>query len=1063
MKYYNIHCHSFYSISDSTLDPSKASQWLKDRGIDKISITDHGNCVGAFNIRASMKENGIKHYPGCEFYFCNDRKDKSKENRQSFHLVAIAKTYEGVLNLFKMSSLSYTEGFYYRPRVDYDLLERFGKGIVFSSACLKGVVSKSILENKVEEAYSLAKRFKDILGESYFLEIMPHDLEEQRIINPHIISIGKKLDIKVVASNDAHYINKEDHDYRDILIMSNQKTTISSKDKMDTSCRTLYLMDAEEVKKCFKMYHPQIEEKDVDGAIENTGLVLDGEPPEMSDGKINFPTYTLDEKTIKDDNINEEKVKTFEGDKTQEKLAWELSYKGFLEKGFDKNEGYLERLEFEFEMIKKMGFINYFLIVRDIVKYCNRVGIKVGPGRGTAASSLFGHCLGITKIDPIKYGLIFHRFLNPERKGWPDIDLDFDYQRRADVIKYIYEKYGTENVSQIATVSKLALKSAIRDIARVLEYDTQSALEISMGVPWQNYKTVAETIENHPEAKKFVDENPELFKYVDKLVGIPRHFGKHPSGVVISSKKIIDFAPLMFGKDDDDGEKVVMVQFDLECIKKVGLIKMDILGLKTLSFIEDILRQIKKAEDKDIDIENINYEDPEVYKMISKGDTSYCFQIEADGITKAIQRIKPECFHELYDLLSLYRPGGLETGQLEKYIETKFLMKENPDYRMYPDIPEMEKILRDTYYTVCYQEQIMAIVGNVGGLGMATADVFRRIVDDLKLENKEQIIASYKEKFLEGCKKNKIDEERANDIWEFLQKYTGYSFNKSHSCAYSHLTYQTAWLKRYYQKYFLLSMFNTAEKNADAKKNSIKSCVRMARKQNVNLHYPDINKSGEDFVYRNDGIVWSLSHIKGIGEGPIKELLEKRPFKDINDLFEKVNRKKINKRVFVALYGAHAFDCFGKRDIEDKFKELYDEDINCLMPKSELMREIKFLGLPVKNSYAEEYGEQTHDAFRFSKLAKMKNGECNIFAGLILESALKKSKAGNIYASITVEDDVFNSAILYLKQKDYIRLGEHVEEGKFIKFQAEKIDSTKCRLRGYSLVSLKPISEKSSC
>lgn len=779
MPYYNIHCHSFYSTGDSILDPEKCALWLKQRNLDRIAVTDHGNVAGVFNTRAAMKKHGIKHFPGSEFYFCDDRNSKTKENRKAEHLIGIAKTYEGSLNLFKLSSFSFTEGFYYKPRIDYELVQKYNKGIIFSSACLKGPVSKKLLENDFEGAVKVASKFKEILGENFFLEIMPHDIEEQRICNKGIIEISKKLDIKIVASNDVHYIESGDHEFRDILIMANQKTTINQKDRMQTDCNTLYMMEEGEVKEKFKIFHSYIDEKTLKEAIENTGVILDGEPPEMSDGKLNFPTYSIDNKN--GENFTKEEVKLVDEGKQDEFLRV-LVQKGLKEKGlYDKKE-YQERFESEYEIIKKMGFVNYFLIVRDIVKHCQEVGIKVGPGRGTACSSLISYCIGITKLDPIKYDLIFERFINPHRVGLPDIDLDFDNQKRGEVIKYIYDKYGIDNVTQIATVSKLAIKSAIRDVARVLEMNTDEALKISMGAPWQDYKTVEETCENHPEARELVLNNKELFKFVNKLVGVPRQFGKHPSGVVISSKKISEFAPLMYGKEDGNKDKVIMVQFDMDCIKKVGLVKMDILGLKTLGFIEDILKQIKKTKGKSINVDNIDYEDEEVYKMIASGDTAYCFQIEADGITKAIKRIQPDCFHELYDLLSLYRPGGLETGQLEKYIETKFIMKESPEYRMYPDIPEMEKILRPTYYTVCYQEQIMAIVGRVAGLGMATADVFRRIIDDLKLENKEQTVAEYKEKFLSGCVKNGITELRAMELWEFLAKYTGYSFNKSHSC-----------------------------------------------------------------------------------------------------------------------------------------------------------------------------------------------------------------------------------------------------------------------------------------
>lgn len=779
--YYNIHCHSFYSTGDSVLDPEIAAKWLKERNIDRIAITDHGNLSGVFNIRASMKKHGIKHFPGIEFYFCDDRNLKDKENRKAEHLVGIAKTYEGSLNLFRLSSLSYTEGFYYKPRIDFKLLEDYREGIIFTSACLKGPVAKKLLENNYDGALLVAQKFKDILGDNFFLEIMCHDMEEQRIVNKGIIKISEKLGIKLVASNDAHYINKGDGEYRDILIMANQKTTINQADRMKTECNTLYLMDEREIKDNFKIYHPYLEDKHVSDAINNTALILAGEPPEMTDNVLNFPVYHLDYSTADEAGFDNDECDRINKNLKQDEFLWTLATQGLENRGINKPE-YLERLKYEFDLIKKMGFINYFLIVRDIVQHCGLEGIKVGPGRGTACSSLISYCLEITKLDPIKYGLIFERFINPHRVGLPDIDLDFDNLRRGDVIKYIYEKYGVENVTQIATISKLAIKSAIRDIARVLEMDTQAALAISMGAPWEDYKTTEETAQNHPEARELILNNQLLFKYVNKLVGMPRQFGKHPSGVVISSRKISEFAPLMYGKDDDKGDKVIMVQLDMDCIKKVGLVKMDILGLKTLSFIEDILKQIKRTTGKTIDIDKIDYEDKEVYKMIASGDTAYCFQIEADGITKAIKRIQPDCFHELYDLLSLYRPGGLETGQLEKYIETKFIMKENPEYRMYPDVPEMEKILRPTYYTVCYQEQIMAIVGNVAGLGMATADVFRRIIDDLKLENKDQIVAEYRERFLEGCKKNGVSDVRAMEIWEFLQKYTGYSFNKSHSC-----------------------------------------------------------------------------------------------------------------------------------------------------------------------------------------------------------------------------------------------------------------------------------------
>ena len=636
---YLTHLHTAYSLSDSLITAEKLVKRLQELKMDKVAITDHGNLLHIQEYRKELSKAGIKHFPGCEFYYTPDI--NNKEMRKSYHLTVIAKTEEGVKNLYALSSLSYEQGFYYRPRIDFEMLKQHSTGLVVSSACLKGQIDCLLLEGKVLEAIDVAKKFKDLFGDKFFIEIMPHNIQEQIEVNPLLIELAQKLDIKLITTCDSHYTYQDEAANRRMLLIMNKAGW--AKDEEVGTCDTIYMMSKDDMKNTFKMYHSNISESILDEAIANTELVLEGDEPNVAFDKARFPKFQLPE-----------------GFKDNDEFFNSLIIKGLKEKGLINKKEYIDRAQSEAKIIINSGFSNYFLVMRDVFNYCHKNDVYVGPGRGSAGGSLIAYLLGITRIDPIKYGLMFERFYNEGRntgtaENAPDIDSDFESAKREQVIKYLESKYGSQNVSQICSISYIKLKSGIKDVARALEIPIETANKISKEIAWETYETLDEAIEKDEKARMLVAKYPELFKYVKIFCGIPRQTGKHAAGIVIGDEKIGNICPMMLATVN--GEKFLVSQFDKDSIKHTGLIKYDFLGLTTMDFIKALDIQIEAETGHRVNWDSLDLNDTKVYDYIfSTGETDYVFQCDSDLMKTWLKKMQCKNIEDLSAMNTLVRP-----------------------------------------------------------------------------------------------------------------------------------------------------------------------------------------------------------------------------------------------------------------------------------------------------------------------------------------------------------------------------------------------------------------------
>lgn len=873
--------------------------------MDSIAITDHGVMYGCVEFYKQAVEQGIKPILGCEVYVASKSmyiKQVDKENSTN-HLVLLVKNEVGYQNLMKIVSQASIDGFYYKPRVDHEYLKKHSEGLIALSACLGGEVQSNILKDNYDKAKEVALLYRDIFKEGFYLELQNHGMDEQRKVNETNIKISKETGIPLVATNDVHYINQKDSKSHDILMCIQTGKTVEDENRRRYPSDQFYLKSPEEMWDMFS-YIPE--------ALENTIKISEECNYDYKFHESKLPKFPLPEGADPYEYLKEtcykgliERYDVFECLRNKE-----LNYQdvNLIVDKSEKAKEYVDRLEYELGIIKQMGYVDYFLIVWDFIRFSNENGIPTGPGRGSAAGSIVAYTLGITKIDPIKYSLLFERFLNPERVSMPDIDSDFCYERRQEVIDYVVDKYGVDNVSQIITFGTMAPRACIRDVGRAMNYPYAEVDKISKMIPTMLGITIDKALELNPELKNEYDTNDRVRTLIDvskDLEGLPRHSSTHAAGVVIASKPLVEYVPLQ------KNEEMIVTQFGMTTLEELGLLKMDFLGLRTLTVMNDAVKMIKDNQDIDIDLDKIDFEDKEVYKMLGEGKTAGVFQLESAGMTSFMKELKPDSLEDIIAGISLYRPGPM--SEIPRYVECK----NNPDKVNYI-VPELEDILDVTYGVMVYQEQVMEIVRKLGGYSMGRSDMVRRAMS----KKKHKVMEEERKNFIygiadengnvevPGCVRNGISEEAGNKIFDTMMDFASYAFNKSHAAAYAVVGYQTAYLMRYYPVETIAAMLNSVMGTAE----KVANYIKFAESQGIQVLPPDINESYSKFTVKGDSIRFGLAAIKNVGwnvvESIVKSRKEKGRFTSLEDLIDKIDLSAVNKRAIESLIKAGALDEF---------------------------------------------------------------------------------------------------------------------------------------------------------
>ncbi len=879
----HLHLHTQYSILDGASAVPKLIEKVKKSGMKSVAITDHGNMFGVKIFHKIAKKNGIKPILGCEVYVAKEsrfRRDKEKD-KKSDHLILLAKNETGYHNLIKLVSHGWVEGFYRKPRIDFELLEKHSEGIIVSTACLAGALPRAVIKEDIDEAEQFIKKYKALFGDDFYLEMQRHKtgvpekdertLRLQEIVNREIVNLSKKFNVKYIATNDVHFINKEDAEAHDILIALSTGKDLDDPTRMQYSGEE-FLKTPEEMADLFS---------DFPEALENTQEIADKIEEYDLDRKPVMPKFLL--------------PKQFS---TEADYLRHITYEGAKNRWGEITEEIKERLDFELDTIITMGFPGYFLIVWDFLKAAREMDVSVGPGRGSAAGSAVAYCLKITDIDPLKYNLLFERFLNPDRVSMPDIDIDFDEDGREKVLKWVIDKYGENRVANIITFGSMAAKSAIRDVARVLKLPLNEADRLAKLIPERPGITLAQAFKEVKELKEAQESKDELIKktlvFAQTLEGSVRHTGVHACGIIIGKEDLENYIPLSTAKDSD----LKVTQYDGKHVEDVGLLKMDFLGLKTLSIIKDAVENIKHSKGIEIDIDSISFDDEKTFELYAKGETTALFQFESDGMKKYLKELKPNKFDDLIAMNALYRPGPMD------YIKN-FIARKHGKEKIVYDLPEMEEILKDTYGITVFQEQVMLLSQRLANFTKGQADSLRKamgkkirsMMDDLKV------------KFVDGCKANGHDEKIIEKIWHDWEKFAQYAFNKSHSTGYAYVSFQTAWLKAHYPAEYMSAVLS--RNLSDIKK--VSQFMSEAKRMGLDVLLPDVNESFNKFTVNDNGqIRFGMGGIKNVGASAVEDIVKERKangkFKSFFDFIERVNLSSVNKRTVEALVYAGAFD-----------------------------------------------------------------------------------------------------------------------------------------------------------
>ena len=1043
MNFTHLHVHTEYSLLDGSNKINEYVSRVKELGMKSAAITDHGVMFGCIDFYKAAKAAGIKPILGCEVYVAPGSrfdKEKGKEEDRYYHLVLLAETQEGYQNLIKIVSYGFVDGFYYKPRVDMELLEQYHEGIIALSACLAGEVARNLARGFYEEGKEAALRYEKIFGKgNFFLELQDHGIPEQRQVNHELIRMSRETGIELVATNDVHYTYSSDAEAHDILLCVQTGKSLKDENRMRYEGGQYYVKSEEEMRRLF----PYALE-----AIENTGKIAERCNVEIEFGVTKLPKFDVPDGYT----------------------AWEylnkLCFEGLDKRYTDNKEELKKRLNYELGVIKDMGYVDYFLIVWDFIRYAREQGIMVGPGRGSAAGSLVSYTLGITKLDPIKYDLLFERFLNPERVSMPDIDVDFCFERRQEVIDYVVEKYGKDQVVQIVTFGTMAARGVIKDVGRVMDVPYVQCDTIAKMIPQELNITIDKAMKANPELKKIYETDETVRKLIDmsrRLEGLPRHTSMHAAGVVISQKPVMEYVPLSRGSDGS-----LVTQFTMTTLEELGLLKMDFLGLRTLTVIQNAEKLVRRDKGIELDMDKIDYEDKKVYGMLGAGKTEGVFQLESTGMKNFMKELKPGNLEDIIAGLSLYRPGPMDF--IPQYIKGK----NNPDEIHY-DCPELEPILKATYGCIVYQEQVMQIVRSLGGYTLGRSDLVRRAMSKKKAsvmeKERQNFVYGNEEEGVPGCIHRGISEKTANKIYDDMIDFAKYAFNKSHAAAYAVVSYQTAFLKYYYPVEYMAALMTSVIHNPS----KVAEYILSSRKMQIEILPPDINFGESEFSADRGAIRYGLSAIKSLGAPMIRAIVEERnengKYQSLRDFIERMSGRELNKRAIENLIKAGALDQIagnrrqklmvyaeivdavnqekknamtGQMSLFDLISDEEKEAYEIQMPKVEeyskeelLSFEKEVLGVYISGHPLEEYEERwrknitarTVDFQIDEELGTSKagDGEIAVIGGIITNKTVKYTRNNKVMAFLTIEDLVGTVEVVVFPN-DYEKNVQKMEE-----------------------------------
>jgi DNA polymerase-3 subunit alpha len=873
-QFIHLHVHTQYSLLDGAVRLKDLLARVQALEMPAVAMTDHGSLFGAVDFYEKARAAGIKPLLGCELYVAPGSRHDKKGKGDTHHLLVLAENNQGYQNLIQLVTRANLEGFYYRPRVDKELLRELNAGLIALSSCLHGEVARHVLSNDPKAAEASAREYAEIFPGRFYLEVQANDLPEQLKVNAAFLESAPRWGLPVVATNDVHYLKPQDAKAHDVLLCIQTGKTVNTSGRMQFSTDQLYFKTPEEMARAFP--YPEI--LAASGEIASRCNVI------LELGALHFPVYP---------GTQEETTEALLDRQAREGLQARLAQRP---PGANTEEQYWQRLDYELALLGRMGFAGYFLVVADIINYARRQRIPVGPGRGSAAGSLVAYALGITDLDPLAYGLFFERFLNPERVSPPDIDVDFCYERRGEIIDYVARTYGWQNVAHITTFGSMKTRQVIRDVGRALEVPYPEVDKIAKLVPEKLNITLDQALQMEPRLRELRDSSAlvqEVLTVAGALEGLPRHASTHASAVVIADRPLIERLPLYKG---NKGELVT--QFDMKGVEKVGLVKFDFLGLRTLTVIEHTVRLVRRSHRPDFDIRAIPLDDAQTFALLQAANTAGVFQLESSGMRALMVRLKPTVFEDIVALVALYRPGPMESGMLEDFVKRKH--GETPVEYM---LPQLAPILKETYGIILYQEQVMQIAAAVSGYSLAEADILRRAMG----KKEPAVMAAQRERFLSGAAARDIPRDKAEGLFNLIEKFAGYGFNKSHSAAYALIAYQTAYLKAHYPLEFLAALLNSEINNTV----SLAKHILEAREQGIELLPPDINQSQRDFTVEGDKVRFGLAGVKNVGGGAIMEILEARGpgrFESFRDFLERISLTKVNRKVLEALIQAGAFD-----------------------------------------------------------------------------------------------------------------------------------------------------------
>lgn len=1006
-RFTHLHVHTEYSLLDGASKIPELVAFAKESGMDSLAITDHGVMYGAVEFYQECRKQGIKPILGCEVYLTTGSHFE-RNNRGMYHLILLAENNIGYHNLMRIVSKGHLEGFYYKPRIDKEILRDYNEGIICLSACVAGELPVLILQDNLAGARRCVEEYLEIFGkENYFLEMQNHDLPEERKVNAALKELAAEYGLGLVATNDLHYVRREDAAAQDILLCIQTTSNVDEPDRMRFPNDSFYLKSYEEMAQLFG---------DCPEALSNTAKIADRCQVELEFGHLLLPEFPVPD-----------------GFDTAGYLR-HLCEEALPERYEAVDERVRRRLEFELKIINDMGYAAYFLIVWDFIKFCRQKGIPVGPGRGSAAGSVVAYLLHITNVEPLRYNLLFERFLNPERVSMPDIDTDFCYVRRPEVLDYVVKRYGKEKVAQIITFGTLQARAAVRDVGKALGMSYAAVDEIAKLIPREPGMTLEKALGSR-DFREAYDTRPEVRKLIDlskSVEGLPRNAGTHAAGVIIAPRDLQDYVPLQLGADTDG----IITQYDKDRVEELGLLKMDFLGLRTLTVMSDAINFIRESTGEEVDIDNIPLDDAATCEMLRKGDTACVFQLESAGITKLLVELAPTHFEDLIPLVALYRPGPLGTGMAEDFIAGRHGRRTAQVLH-----PLMEPILEDTYGVILYQEQVMQITSALAGFTLGQADIMRRAMG----KKKASVLASMRQDFVNGAKKEHgIDEELSSQIFSLLEHFAGYGFNKSHSVAYALVAYQTAYLKAHWRPQFMAAFLNSVIGDGD----KLSWYISVCRLNKIRILPPDVNESGEQFtVHKDNAIRFGLAGIKSLGESAVQEIISCReqggPFVSLADFCNRVSMRLVNKRALENLIRSGAMDSFGckrsqllhimetaaeqgaalQKDRASGQLGLFDDTpffdaTRIVLPEMDelpkqviLQNEKELLGFYVTDHPLSEYQEVLKQYMplyqfvdRMNADAQALDGKFVKVAGIISGCKITNTKKGNSMARFTLED-----------------------------------------------------------